>query len=346
MNSGRNSLQGVLVTIGIPTLNRANYLQIALDSAMAQSYSDLEIVVSNNASTDATAAFLASVKDSRVRVVEQKNTLSMVENFNACLTAASGKYFILLSDDDVLEPTAIEQMLNIFEDSERQGERIGFVYCSGKVIDQDGITQSLGNQAPSLESAEEIIPAFFAGRRSTWPCAILFRKQDLAPGYDLRFPLMGDATQWIRIVVAYGAARFVNQRLTRYRVHANTSSKTPPDIWRRESVAASEFAIDALRKLRGADDDLVRKIRKSVCRLNVVHTTDLINGSLRHHKLKAFREYWKYREEFISIFGVLTLIRGLGLLMLPDFFRAWVRRRLYSRISFDAAVESFPKRLS
>lgn len=321
-----------LVTIAIPTLNRANYLRIALDSALAQTYPNLEIVVSNNASTDSTAALLASVKDPRLRVVEQQTTISMMENWNACVRAASGKYFLLLSDDDVLEPAAIEELVNAFEDSEHRGEKIGFVYCSGRVMDQDGATLSLGKKAPPSETAGEIISEYFAGRRSTFDCATLFRRQDLAPGYDyLRFPLAADVALWVRIVVAYGAVRFVNRKLVHYREHTNATLKTPLEAWHQDHITSSEFAIAELQKMGDIGDDLPRKIRKSIRRINVSLTPDLINRSFRHHKLRALREYWRYRKMFASIYGVRVLMRGLTLMMLPDFFRAWVRRQLYSK---------------
>jgi glycosyltransferase involved in cell wall biosynthesis len=318
------------VTIAIPTLNRATYLKIALDSALSQTYRDLEIVVSNNASADGTATLLTSISDPRLRVIEQKSTLGMMENWNACLSMASGKYFLLLSDDDILEPAAIEEMVNAFEDSERHGDKIGFVYCNGRIIDQDGITQSVGKDVPSVESARRLIVSFLDGRRNLWPCAILFRKVDLSPGYDTRLPLAADAAQWMRVAATYGTARFVSQRLARYRVHQNASMKTRADIWRRENSALGNFAIEELQKSGEPGEEVAREIRKAVRRLNARITFENINHSLRHEKRQALVEYWKNREAFAGFSGLTILAKGIFLMMLPDFFRAWVRRRLYS----------------
>ncbi len=332
--SDQNNPLCPLVTIAIPTLNRAHYLRIALGSALAQTYSNLEIVVSNNACTDSTAALLASINDPRLRVLTQPSTISMMENWNACVRAATGKYFLLLSDDDVLEPAAIEELVNAFEDSERRGESIGFVYCGGTMIDQNGATLSLGKKAPPLETAREIIAAFFAGKRSTFICGTLLRKEDLGSGYDhLRFPLAADVALWVRIVVAYGAVRFVDRAMVHYREHANVTLKTPLEDWYRDHITSSEFAIAELQKVGDIGDNLPGRIRKSIRRINVSLTPDLINRSLRHHKLAALREYWRYRSMFASAYGLRVLMRGLTLMMLPDFFRAWVRRRLYSKSS-------------
>ena len=314
------------VTIAIPTLNRSTFLRIALASAFAQSYNSLEVVVSNNASTDDTANLLASISDHRLRVLSQPNTISMMENWNMCLSAATGEYFLLLSDDDELAPRAIEEMVSVFQNDESSGDKIGFVYCSGSVIDGDGKTLSFGHEAPSEESAVEIISAFFKGKRSTWACAILFRREDLAPGYDMRFPLMADAAQWIRVAALYGSVRFVNRRLTRYRMHQNATLQTRIALWHKDVTAVSEFAIHELRRSGNAVADISQPIRESVRRMNSGLTADFINQSLRHDKVGAFKEYWEYRRMFMSPWGILVLVRGLLLLVLPNFVRIWLRR--------------------
>jgi glycosyltransferase involved in cell wall biosynthesis len=322
------------VTIAIPTLNRAEYLRIALDSALAQSYSNLEVVVSNNACTDHTTSVLKSMSDPRLNVLEQEHTLSMMENWNACLRAASGKYFLLLSDDDVLEPTAIEEMVDAFEDSERQGKSIGFVYCGGRMIDQDGRTLSLGTEVPSLESAKELILAFFESKRNLWPCVILYRKDDLAPGYDICFPLGADAAQWMRAVVAYGYASFVNRTLACYRVHQNMTAQTRVDVWRKENTALSEFAICELQRKGDAGDDISRTIRRAVSRLNVRITAGLINRSHSEQRLLAISEYCANFKVFCSIYGLAFLMKGAAFLMMPESCRrlgVWRQKMIMNR---------------
>jgi glycosyltransferase involved in cell wall biosynthesis len=314
------------VTIAIPTRNRAGYLRLSLASALAQTYENLEVVVSNNACSDDTASVLDSIRDPRLRVLYQPTLLGMMQNWNACLRAATGKYFILLSDDDILEPAAIAEMVEAYEESERQGDEIGFVYCGGVVIDQDGRTLASGTEAPAVESAPEIITAFFSGMRKTWACAILFRTVDLAPGYDESLSLMSDAAQWIRIVASYGSARFLNRKLTRYRMHMNATLQTRIANWHQEINVVGEFAIEELQKRGFASDDLSRAIRRAVRKTNIGLTADFINQALRYRKTRALKEYWVYRGMFMSGWGTLVLARGLVLLMMPDSLRKWIHR--------------------
>lgn len=88
-------------TIGIPTYNRANYLQRSLGCAAAQTYDDLEIIVSDNASTDTTAEVARSFGD-RVRYHRNESNLGMWRNFLQVVGLAQGEYFAWLQDDDAV----------------------------------------------------------------------------------------------------------------------------------------------------------------------------------------------------------------------------------------------------
>src|SRR5215510_863870 len=89
-----------LVTIAIPTFNRAQWLKDCILSALAQSYSRYELIVSDNASTDQTPAALAEFDDRRLRVLRHERNLGPVANWNACVQHAKGDYIVVVPDDD------------------------------------------------------------------------------------------------------------------------------------------------------------------------------------------------------------------------------------------------------
>ena len=93
-----------LVSIGVPVYNGASLLDEALRSALAQDYSPIEILVSDNDSTDDTATILErfAADDSRVRVMRQDRNLGPIVNFRRVLEEARGTYFTWLAHDDVL----------------------------------------------------------------------------------------------------------------------------------------------------------------------------------------------------------------------------------------------------
>jgi glycosyltransferase involved in cell wall biosynthesis len=104
--STSNEATSPLVSIGLPTFNRADLLGRAIDSLLAQSYRNIEIVISDNASTDATQLLCETYakRDARVRYLRQAVNLGPSPNFLATLTLARGEYFMWLSDDDWLDP--------------------------------------------------------------------------------------------------------------------------------------------------------------------------------------------------------------------------------------------------
>src|SRR5450759_2852582 len=81
-----------LLTIAIPTFNRAGMLKDCILSALSQTYKNFEVIVSDNASTDETQEVLKSFCDRRLRVVRQKTNIGLLPNWNACLAEASGEY--------------------------------------------------------------------------------------------------------------------------------------------------------------------------------------------------------------------------------------------------------------
>ena len=102
-----------LVSIGIPTYNRAASVEGAIRSALAQDHPALEVVVSDDASTDGTAAAVRALAaaDPRVRFIVQPDNLGHARNFQAVLDAAAGEWFMWLSDDDRLDPAYVTRCL-------------------------------------------------------------------------------------------------------------------------------------------------------------------------------------------------------------------------------------------
>ncbi len=102
-----------LVTIAIPTYNRAATLGRAVESALAQTHAELDVLVGDDGSDDGTAALLADLaaRDERVRVVRRPRNVGMVANMDATLRGGRGEFTMLLADDDWLAPRCVESTL-------------------------------------------------------------------------------------------------------------------------------------------------------------------------------------------------------------------------------------------
>ena len=104
-----------LVTIGIPTYNRAAMLRRAIESALGQDYSNIEVIISNNASTDETQEVCQeySKKDNRVKYVTQSSNIGVLANFAEVLKRASGEYFMWLGDDDWIDDAYVKHCTSL-----------------------------------------------------------------------------------------------------------------------------------------------------------------------------------------------------------------------------------------
>src|SRR2546423_1052660 len=99
-----------LFSIIIPTRNRARLLRYALETALQQTFADYEIVVSDNHSSDATAAVVREVGDGRVRYVRPDRSLSMAAHWEFALAEARGEYVTYLCDDDAITPRTLQKV--------------------------------------------------------------------------------------------------------------------------------------------------------------------------------------------------------------------------------------------
>jgi glycosyltransferase involved in cell wall biosynthesis len=192
-----------LVSIGMPTYNRADgYLPLALDSALNQGYPNLEIIVSDNASTDGTQELIRSKADSRIRYFRHEEGIGGTNNFNYCLSEARGAYFLLLHDDDLIDPDFVSVCMQSLEGK----PDVGVVRTGIRIIDGDG--QVLGeneNLAAGL-SFEDFLRAWFDGRTSHYLPNTLFNTDGLKRlgGFRSKRDLFLDGVALVRLASELG----------------------------------------------------------------------------------------------------------------------------------------------
>lgn len=192
-----------LVTIGIPTYNRANgYLREALESALAQSYPNVEIIVSDNGSTDGTEAVVRSYADPRVRYLRQEPALTPNNNFNFCLQQARGAYFLLLHDDDKVDPDFVSVCLG----AANHDTGIGVIRTGVRIINANGVVlNEMGNDVAG-QSFGEFLLSWFAGKTSIYLCGTLFNTKALKGigGLQSRHNLFQDVMAIARLAAGHG----------------------------------------------------------------------------------------------------------------------------------------------
>lgn len=112
----KNNLMLPLVSVGIPAYNRPEGLRRTLDCITAQTYTNLEIIVSDNCSPDPKVEQIAREfqrQDSRIKYFRQERNIGPLDNFKFVLEQSSGEYFMWAADDDEWEPAFCETLMEI-----------------------------------------------------------------------------------------------------------------------------------------------------------------------------------------------------------------------------------------
>lgn len=145
-----------LVTIAIPTYNRADgYLPEALAAAVGQTYAPLEILVVDNASTDDTEAVVKTFAHPGLRYVRQSANRGAFPNFVTCLQKAKGTYFLMLHDDDRIDPDFVETAVSAFA----AHPEAGCVRTGVRVIDDVGDTVQVHPNRAASAFADAAVPS-------------------------------------------------------------------------------------------------------------------------------------------------------------------------------------------
>jgi glycosyltransferase involved in cell wall biosynthesis len=131
MNHGRPS-----ISVGVPVRNGAQFLAETLDSLLAQSYPDFELIISDNASTDQTEAICReyAARDPRIRYYRSQRDLGLAQNYNFLFEMARGKYFRWAAADDVCKPHYLQRCLEALE----HHPEVALAYTKVEFIDENG----------------------------------------------------------------------------------------------------------------------------------------------------------------------------------------------------------------
>jgi glycosyltransferase involved in cell wall biosynthesis len=126
------------VSIGLPVYNGGAFLAEAMDSLLAQTFADFELIVADNASTDATESICRerAGRDPRVRYLRNENNIGAMRNFNKVLELAHGEYFKWVAHDDLHEPDSLARCVEVLD----ARPEVALVYPAARVIDETGHT--------------------------------------------------------------------------------------------------------------------------------------------------------------------------------------------------------------
>ncbi len=224
------------VTVVIPAYNRADLICETVDSVLAQTYQDFEIVIVDDGSTDDTTAVLAPYLKHNVRVIYQDNQGEGSAR-NSGILAAKGEYIAFVDSDDLWMPTKLERQMAIFANR----PQLAWVYTDAYAFDSDSKQELyiLGEKNPQYEGAiahQLLLHNFIAS-----PTPIVRRSVFDEVGVFNHNPIAADWDMWLRIAAKYPIGR-IAEVLAGYRVHSNAISQNS------DPLLAHKYRIDTIER--------------------------------------------------------------------------------------------------
>lgn len=306
-----------LVSVVIPTFNRAGLLNRAVESVVAQSHEHWELIIVDDGSTDGTpkqlALWQARLKGRLVALRQSNQGSSAARNLG--IDAARGDLIAFLDSDDEFRPDKLERQVELFS----LRPNLGLVYSDYAYIDLDGVRHDSAMQAKWPQAGR--IPKIAVAPR-LYECPGLFdhlvrgyflativgmvRRDVLAKG--IRFPVgLSYAEEWLFFlrVARVAAAGFVNEPLSIH--HA-----TPGSLARTDKHANVQGRLEILHAIENAFPDLERGQRRAINNATV-HTQrqlafDALRSGLTQQALSHAAAAWLRRPNLETSVDVLRFL--------------------------------------
>lgn len=205
-----------LVSIVLPTYNGARYLRESLDSVLAQTYENWELIIVNDCSTDESLAIAEeyAARDSRIRIISNAENQKLPRSLNIGFREAKGKYLTWTSDDNRFLPEAITAMVDFLE-----CETVCPLVCA-QMDYVDGNGQIIGRSTPYQD--------YDIWYRNLVGACFMYRREVLAAvgEYDTDFIYVEDYDYWLRIRATMGTIGYIPRVLYQYRYHETSLTTT------------------------------------------------------------------------------------------------------------------------
>ena len=207
----------IKVTVCISAYNGSKYIAETILSVLNQTHNNIELLITDDASSDNTLDIVKSIKDPRIKIFQNKYNLGVTKNINKMVRNASGDFCILLGQDDLFQPDHLDCMLKQFVQSE-----VILVHCDARLIDEKG--ENLGilardDQKQILYNRNPLKTLAF--KNYIQSCGMMFRTDAFikSGGWDEKYPLFGEWLWYIKIA-KNGTFGYCTETISSYRKHS------------------------------------------------------------------------------------------------------------------------------
>jgi glycosyltransferase involved in cell wall biosynthesis len=274
------------VSFVIPCYKLAHLLSECVNSILAQTYGDFEVVIMDDRSPDSTAAVVHSFTDHRIQYVCNDHNLGHLANYNKGISLSRGRYVWLISADDRLRCSSVlERYVRLMD----QHPTVGYVCCPGIGL-EDGVETTLiacGYYGPrdKIFNGRHFIAASLRNGYGLLAPSVMVRKEcyDKISAFPLDMPHQGDMYLWFRWALEYDVA-YMCEPMVNYRTHDLNIMKDL--LSRGDTVFRDEVAV-LWRTQRQCDQKgfraLARKCEDALARKYALAATLAIYGDTDSH---------------------------------------------------------------
>lgn len=222
------------VSIILPVYNGERYIREALESIRNQTFTDWELIIVNDCSTDGTSSIIQEYAkwDGRIRIMDNDRNRKLPCSLNKGFSAAKGKFLTWTSDDNIYLPGAVEAMYRFLKENEESV----MVCADMEYIDDNGnVTRTAKPYDDKNICLSNLVGGCFMYRRVVW--------KEVGK-YDEDMFLVEDYDYWLRIKKRYGRIDHISVVLYRYREHHNSLSDKKQKEVRMQLTKLREKNID------------------------------------------------------------------------------------------------------
>lgn len=242
------------VSVIVPTFNRANYLKVAIESVLKQKYKNLEIIITDNASTDNTIEIVKAFNDERIIYYRNPENIGIARNHNKALELCTGEYIQLFSDDDIMLPECIQKKVDILN----RFQSVGLVHSDINIINGAGVITSENHWAKkawkkwaNLHSESKFFPKqeyhkylYRIRNFISMPSVMIRRSVVNKIGFmneDLSYII--DWDYWLKITLLEDVY-YINEKLISYRLYDSNVYKSITESTYKKELALVRSSIE------------------------------------------------------------------------------------------------------
>jgi glycosyltransferase involved in cell wall biosynthesis len=296
-----------LVSIAMCTYNGEKYLKQQLDSLLKQTYTNLEIIITDDGSKDGTMGILNQYasNDSRIKVFQNETNLGFVQNFSKAISLCNGDFIALADQDDIWKSTKIEVFVNNIGNNT-------LIYSDAQLMDENNtiLDKQLIRPGKNLVSGACNKAFFFYNCVSG--NTLMFKKELLES--ILPIPAVSFHDIWIAFIASsLGTITYTDEPMTYYRRHQEQVTKTKPKSEKNYRIFFHRFNIKSTQKTNDVKQFIndFTIYRDFLISIGDIKTTNLLNALLYHfiHYEKIFMNLTLRRmliESSDELFAILS----------------------------------------